>query len=268
MFRHRRRAALVIALALVLPRASAGAERLTDEQVKKLIEDIDQGYDSWRHGLEKENLDDAVITTADRTIKVKAFLKDFEGDIDVVKARFKPSHAASIEVLSLLRRGSDVELRNRRQGLTPSSEWSALGAKLSALAAAYAVGWPIESMNVQAVRLNDGELASRVQQMEKSAKQLQGQADKAARADKSIDKATRESLKSSIQQLERTARDVRSRIEGDRPTSIEAGKLLAQCSGVKGTLDRLSLTSAGGAAWPAIDAGAEAVARAFALPRP
>jgi hypothetical protein len=266
MFRHRPCAAFFLALAL--PAAAAGADRLTDEQVKKLIEDIDQGYDSWKRGLEKENLDDAVITTADRSIKVKAFLKDFESDIDVVKGRFKPTHAASIEVLSLLRRGSDVELRNRRQGLTPSSEWSALGAKLSALAAAYAVGWPIESMNVQAVRLNDAELAARVQQMEKSAKQLRGQAEKAAKANKSIDKPARESLKGSIQQLESTAKNVRERIAGDRPATIEAGKLLAQTGSVKGTLDSLSLSATGAGAWPAIDAGAEAVARAFALPRP
>src|SRR5262245_35615883 len=265
MFTPRLCAALVVALAFPFP--SAGADRLTDEQVKKLIEDIDGGFDTWKKGLEKENLDDAVITSAERTIKVKTFLKDFEDEIDVLKSRFKPSHAASLEVLALLRRGSDVELRNRRQGLTPSSEWPALGSKLSALAGAYGVGWPVESMNVQAARLNDGELAARVQQMEKSAKQLQGQTEKAAKANKSIDKATRESLKRSIQELERSARDVRSRIEGDRPASIEAGKLLGQASGVKATLDRLSLTPAGGGAWPAIDAGAEAVARAYALSR-
>src|SRR5262249_50244342 len=143
-----------------------------------------------------------------------------------------------------------------------------LSAKLAALAGAYSVGWPVESMNVQAVRLNDAELGARIQKMEKSAKQLQGSAEKAAKADKAIDKATRESLKASIQQLERTAKDVPERIAGDRPATIEAGKLLAQVAGVKGTLDKLSLSGASAGSWPAIDAGAEAVARAFALPRP
>ena len=59
-------------------------------QVKKLVEDIDAGYDTWKQGLEKKNLDDAVITSAERTVKVKDFLKDFEKAIDVLKDRFKP----------------------------------------------------------------------------------------------------------------------------------------------------------------------------------
>jgi len=257
-----------LAMALALPPRATGAERLSDEQVKKLIEDIDSGYDAWRKGLEKQNLDDAVITSAERTIRVKSFLEDFEKAIDAVKGRFRPDYAASPEVLALLRRGSDVELRNRRPGATPSSEWPALASKLASLAAAYGVGWPVESMNVQAARLNDGELASRVDQIAKAAKQLQGETEKAARADKSIDKATREALKASIQQMELKAKDVQSRVKDDRPASIEVGQLLTQVGNVKGTQARLSLSSAGSAAWRVIDSGTEALAHAFDMPRP
>ena len=266
---HPRRVVVPVAFALllVMPLPSAAAERMTDEQVKKLIEDIDGGYKAWKESLEKRNLDDAVITSAERTIKVKDFLKDFDKAIDLVKDRFKPENAASMEVMALLRRGSDVELRNRRQGETPSSDWPALGSKLAALAGAYGVGWPVQSMNVQAVRLNDGELSAKVERMEKAAKQLRSDADKAAKANKSIDKATRESLKTSIQDLERTAKDVASRVADDRPAAVEVGKLLSRTGDVKGTMQKLSLASAGGA-WPGIDSGAEALAFAFKLPQP
>src|SRR5262249_22519546 len=152
-------------------------------------------YKTWKEDLEKRNLDDAVITSAERTVKVKDFLKDFDKAIDTFKDRFKNDYAASPEALALLRRGSDVELRNKRQGLTPASAWSALSAKLDALAHAYGVPFPVESMNVLAARLNDGELAAKVEQMEPAAKQLQRDTEKAAKADKSIDKPTRESLK-------------------------------------------------------------------------
>jgi len=50
-------------------------------------------------------------------------------------------------------------LHNQRAGRTPTSSFSVLASKLQALADAYQVGWPVESMNVQALRLNDGELA-------------------------------------------------------------------------------------------------------------
>src|SRR5262249_28094801 len=158
-----------------------------------------------------------------RTVKVKDFLKDFDKAIDTLESRFKSDYAASPEALALLRRGSDVELRNKRQGLTPASAWTALAAKLDALAHAYGIGWPVESMNVLAARLNDGELAAKVEQMDPAAKQLRRDTETAAKADKTIDKATREALKSSIQQLQETVKDVRVRIKDDRPASVEVG---------------------------------------------
>jgi len=263
-----RRICAALAIALALPLCAAGAERMTDEQVKKLIQDIDDGYRTWKEDLEKRNLDDAVITSAERTIKVKDFLEDFEKSIDSMKDRFKPDYAASPEALALIRRGSDVELRNRRQGQAPGSAWAALGSKLGALAHAYGVAFPVESMSVQAARLNDAELAGKVEQMENAAKRLRDEAEKAAKANKSIDKATRESLKASIQQLEEKAKEVRSRIKDDRPASVEVGQLLSQAGKVKGTLTKLSLPSGGGPAWAGVEAGTEVLARAFDLPRP
>lgn len=253
----------ILAAVLALPLGAAGAERMTDEQVKKLVLDIDGGYETWKKDLEKQNLDDAVITSAERTVKVKDFLKDFDKAIDTLKDRFKPDYAASLEVMALLRRGSDVELRNRRQGQAPSSAWTALASKLGALAHAYGVPWPVESMSVQASRLNDVELANKVEGMEKAAKLLQSETEKAAKANKSIDKATRESVKDSIRQLEAKAKDVRSRLKDDRPAAVEVGQLLSQTGALKEALAKLSLFSAAAPGWSAIDSGAEALARAF-----
>jgi hypothetical protein len=256
-----------LAMALALPPRATGAERLSDEQVKKLIEDIDGGYQTWKKDLEKQNLDDAVITSAERTVKVKDFLKDFDKAIDVLKSRFESDHAATMEAMALLRRGSDVTLRNRRQGLTPGSAWTALETKLQALAQAYAVGWPVESMNVQAARLNDGELANKVATMESATKQLQAEADKAAKANKAIDKASRESVKGGIKALGLKAKDVRTRLKDDRPASVEVGQLFTQTTKVRQQLETLSLPATGGA-WRSIDATNEALARAFSLSKP
>lgn len=246
----------------------AWADRMTDEQVKKLIEDIDLGYKTWKQSLKQRDIDDLQITLSDRTIDVKSFLKDFENDLDVSKQRFKPDYAASAEVLTLLRRGSDVELFNRKQGHTPSSEWSVLGAKFSALAAAYGVTWPIDSMKVEAARLNDGELVSRVAQMQQSSKQLRSEADKAAKANKSIDKATREALKKSIQQMETMSKDVASRLKEDRPASIEVGLLVAHTKSVGEQLTKLALPCADGPDWHAIESVTSLLTREFGVPAP
>jgi hypothetical protein len=261
------RIAAVLAVAVALLPGAAWAERMTDEQVKKLIEDIADGYRTWKQDLERENLDDAVIRSAERSVKVKDFLKDFDQDVDTLKSRFKPGYAASPEAIVLLRRGSDVELRNRRQNLAPRSAWSALSAKLASLASAYELPFPVESMEAQGVRLNDGELAARVQQAEKAFKQLQGDADKAAKANKAIDKAARESLKGSIRQLEQVAKDVGTRIKDDRPAATEVGQLLAGTGALKQSLGKLSLPAAGGASWPAIESAMDALSRAYDQPR-
>jgi hypothetical protein len=262
------RKAVVLAVTLTLAAGAARADRLNDEQVKKLIEDIDAGYKTWKQDLERENLDDAVIRSSERTVKVKDFLKDFDQDIDTLKSRFKPSYAASPEVIVLLRRGSDVELRNRRQNLTPRSAWSVLSTKLTALASAYELPFPVESMDAQAVRLNDGELATKLQQTEQAFKQLKGETDKAAKANKAIDKATRESLKTSIQKLEQSAKDVGSRVKDDRPATTEVNQLLSGTGQLKQTLTKLSLPTSGGGSWAAIESGTDALARAYDQPRP
>jgi hypothetical protein len=259
---------VVLAVALALPAGAAGAERLTDQQVKKLIEDIDEGYKTWKRDLEKQNLDDAVITSAERTVKVKDFLKDFDKAIETFEGRFGSDYAASPEALTLLRRGSDVALRNKRQNLTPSSAWSALAAKLDALAHAYGIGFPVESMNVLAARLNDGELAAKVERLDASAKQLQKDTEKAAKANKSIDKATRESLKGSIEQLQEKSKDVRARLKEDRPASVEVGQLFSETARVKETIAKLSLSNAAAPGLKGIDDANAALARAFELKAP
>jgi hypothetical protein len=259
-----------LALVLLAAVSASAAERMTDEQVKKLIEDIDDGYKAWKNDLEKKNLDDAVITSAERTVKVRDFLKDFEEAIDTLQDRFKPEYAASPEVMALLRKGSDVELRNRRQGetATSSSAWNALAAKLAALGQAYQVGWPVESMQVLPARLNDRELSAKVESMEKASKTLRDASDKAAKANKAIDKPTRESLKGSIEKMEQQSKDVRSRIEDDRPGAVEVGQLLDQASTIRALEKKLALASANAPAWQAIDAATEALARAYDLKKP
>jgi hypothetical protein len=261
------RAFLATLCLVAAPAGFARAERLTDEQVKRLIEDIDRGFDTWKDDLEKRNLDDAKITTPERTIDVKSFLKDFEKSIDAVKDRFRPDYAASPEVMALLRLGSDVERDRRRPGQTPSSAWSALSAKLGDLAGAYDLSWPVESIRAQAARLNDGEVAARVEQMEKSVKQLEDEAAKAAKADKSLDKAAREGLKTSIQELERSAKDVRERVKDDRPAAHEVGQLLSQTRAVEGLITRLRLSPAGNSAWQGIESGTDLLSRVYDLPR-
>jgi hypothetical protein len=73
---------------------------------------------------------------------------------------------------------------------------------------------------------------------------------------------------SDVELLEQTAKDVSARIKEDRPATTEVGQLLSGTGKLKETLARLSLPTSGGASWPAIEAGANALARAYGQARP
>jgi len=121
---------------------------------------------------------------------------------------------------------------------------------------------------VLAARLNDGELAAKVERMDAATKQLQKDTEKAAKANKTIDKPTRESLKNAILQIQEKAKEVRTRLKDDRPASVEVGQLFSATASVKETVAKLSIANAAAPALSVIDSGNEALARAFELKTP
>ncbi len=249
--------------AVLLGNTLGAAERLSDEQVKRLMEDIDHGYDRWKDALERKNLDDAVLRSAAGTVDVRKFLEDFEDEIDTFKDRFTSNYSAGSEALALLRRGSDVERRYRTSGQTGASEWSALGANFATLAQAYGTPWPIETMDVQAGRLNDDELVTRLGDLERSTERLKDEADRAAKKDTSIERASREEMTNKFDRLEQSVKEVRSRVDGDRPSSAEVRDMLGLAADLGRSTAALPLSPQGRAAWTSIEGGCLAISRAF-----
>jgi len=255
------------ALALVAQSAVA-AERVTDEQVKVIIEDIGKGFEVWKEDIEEHHLEKSTIMSARGSITLESFLEDFEKSVENVKDRFQPrKNAANSEVVAVLRLGSDVVLQDRRQNQAPRSTWVPLASKFDALARAYHLTWPAQGTYVQPQRLTDEELAERVEQLKNSSEQLWDEKKNAAENDKAINDATRQSLERSIEQLKEMADGIHSRVESGRPAAVEVGQLFGQVKTVRAALTKYSLFSAGGA-WRGIDIGTEALAREFALTKP
>ncbi len=257
----------VFALALVAQSAVA-AERVTGEQVKVTIEDIEKSFEVWKDDIEKNHLEKSTIMSAKGSVTLESFLKDFEKAVENVKDRFDPrKNAANSEVVAVLRLGSDVELQNRRQNQAPRSTWVGLAGKFDALARAYRLTWPAQGTYVQPQRLSDEELAQKVEQLKNSSEQLWDEKKNAVEHDKTINDATRQSMEQSIEQLGKMADGIHSRVESGLPAAVEVGQLFGQVKTVRATLTKYSLFSAGGA-WRGIDVGTEALAKEFALTKP
>ena len=258
---------LLIALLLAAAPLTASADRLTDKQVDDTIDQVKKSYDRWKDGLEKANMDDAVIRSAAGTTDVKQFLKGFKDDLDKLDDKFGSQYSAIPEATAVLRKGSDVERRYARQGGAASSEWTALSNSLGSLARAYGLAWPIESLDVQPTRLNDKELVARLESAARAVKTVEDEADKAAGKDKAVAKPERERLKADLKSLETTVKDLRSRINDDKPGSAEAKTLLQRVTELQPRIAALqAMSTPGKTAWNNVTGAAQVVSRAFGEP--
>jgi hypothetical protein len=154
-----RRLVWLAALALgIAANASAQAERLSDKDVKDLMEAIDKGRDHFVDALDSE-FKHAVMRSPTNEVDVSKYLDDFDRNIHTMKDRFKGDYAASAEVQTVLRQASDIDAYVRQQGaMKGTSEWTVLVGQFDALAKAYGTRFPVGE-NTPVRRLGDKEAA-------------------------------------------------------------------------------------------------------------
>ncbi len=117
-----RRLVWLAALALgIAANASAQAERLSDKDVKDLMEAIDKGRDHFVDALDPQ-FKHAVMRSPTNEVDVSKYLDDFDKNIHTMKDRFKGDYAASAEVQTVLRQASDIDAYVRQQGAMKGDE--------------------------------------------------------------------------------------------------------------------------------------------------
>jgi hypothetical protein len=255
---------ILAGLWLASPAAPAlAAERLTDRQLEQVVKNIDQGFDRWKDDLERRNLDDAVIRSASGTVKVEEFLRDFERDIDTLKDRFKGSYAAGPEVTALLRRASDVQRRNLANRTDGGAAWQTLSAQFEAMAAAYGVSWPMDT-TATAQRLNDKELAARVNQAAAAADRLRSPMKKAAGNSAGVSKPAVAAAESDLKALKDAARQLENGLKNGRATSADAMRVLDLAGKSRAFVQGLGpMDPTGNSQMNVLDNTMQAVARAY-----
>src|SRR5690242_7550886 len=83
-------------------------ERLSNKDVKGLIESVDQERDRFEGQLDGK-LKDGVVRSATGEVKVSASLDDFQEGVERLKSRFTDDYAASAEVQAVLRRAKSLD---------------------------------------------------------------------------------------------------------------------------------------------------------------
>jgi hypothetical protein len=252
-----------VTAALAMP--TLAADRLTDKDVKTLIERINQDRDRFEDQLDG-NLKRTIIRGPGGEVNVERYLDDLQENVGKLKDRFKPEYAASAEVTTVLRQASDIQRFMAKQpaNFDGASEWNRLAASLTELAAVYGTSMPIAE-GQQARRMNDREVQKAADDLAKTADRFKKDLDSALKADKTVDKVARESAVAEAESLKQDAKALASIIGDGRPASGEAKALVDRVASIRAGSASRTLSPAAKTAWSTIETGLDTVAHAFGL---
>jgi hypothetical protein len=251
----------------VLPAVPAtGADRLSDKDVKKLLDQVNNNRDRFEDQLDGK-VKRSILRGPGGEVNVERYLDDLQENVKKLRERFTENYAASAEATTVLRQGSDIQRYMSQQppNFQGASEWNRLASSLETLAGAYGTTFPMAE-GTSARRINDRELSLAAKEIAKGADEYKKALRSSLEKDKSIDKATREASLGEVESLKRDAKALASRLESGDPASGEAKELLQQLAAVRTASADRQLSPAAQSAWTSIRGAAEKVAQGFGMP--
>lgn len=262
------RAACVALMAALFATPAAAAERLSDNAVKQLLERIDNERDRFEDQLDGE-LKSSIIRGPGGEVNVERYLDDLQENVDRMKERFTSEYAASAEVTTVLRQGSDIQrfMAKQKPDFDGASEWNRLSGSLGALAVIYGTAFPIAE-GQQARRLNDDEVKKAAKDVAESADRFKNELDASLKKDKTIKQATREAAVREVDELKKDAERLASTVGDDKPASGEAQALLQRAKALRTASSGRALSPAAQTAWGSVEGGLEKVGQAFNVSTP
>ena len=254
--------ALVAAL-LVTPLVAA--ERMSDKAVRDLIVRIDNERDRFEDHLDGK-FKHSIVRGDKGEVDVEHYLDDLQENVKKLEDRFKGEYAASAEVTTVLRQGSDIQryMATLPPDFNGASEWNRLSSSLKELAAAYSTTFPMPEGQT-ARRYNDDEVKAAAKGVAKSADEFKKQLESSLKANASIDAATRSAAVQDVDTLKQKADKLASTVGDDKPASGEAQAVLDQAAKIRGFTGGHPPSPAAQSAWAPVQENLDRVAQAFGL---
>jgi hypothetical protein len=257
---RRRQIVFLGALAMaVLTAGPAHADRLTDSEVKQLIEAVDNARDRFEDQLDGK-LKNSVIRSSKGEANVRQYLEDYQETVKNLKDRFTSQYSGSAEAQIVFQQATSMHrfLEGYDKQIKGRSEFDHLATQLGKLAGAYGVSFPLTE-GATARRYNDDEVAGMAEVVAKDAEQLKKAIDK----DAGIPKGDRKAAKDDLDLLKKQAEVVKSRVSDGKPATAEARDLFTQSTRVGTFVGGRQLASSTTAAWGSLRAHLESLRVVF-----
>ena len=203
------------------PVAGQLVERLSDKEVKALIDEVDNGRDKFEGNLDGSFKGSTLRGPGGET-KVSGALQDYQDSTKKLKDRFTPDYSASAEVAAVLKQSMQIDafMRGPMSPTKGRNEWDRQAANLKRLAQAYSTTFPLpEGATVR--RINDQEAADAAGAVAEQADQVRRTADQ----DKTLAKADKQALKADLDAVVKQARTLQSRLKDGKPATADGRAL-------------------------------------------
>jgi len=253
----------LISLLLLLPapaRAQSG-ERLSDNDVKQIIEAVDHGRDRFEDQLDGK-VKNATLRSPRGETKVQDYLQDLQDNVKKLKERFDTNYSAGAEATTVLRQGSDIHNYFTAQSadIKGRSEWDRLALDLGRLADAYGTTFPLPQ-DAAVRRINDGEAAAKAEAIAKQADVVK----KAIGQDKTLAKTDREAFNHDLDQLKKQANTVKERVSDSKPATAETRQLMAMVDKINSSFQGKAPQPSTLAAWGGMRASLDTLGQAYRI---
>ncbi|MGE5833491.1 MAG: hypothetical protein ACM4AI_03345 [Acidobacteriota bacterium] len=243
-----------------VPCLAQAPERLSNNEVKALIDQVDEGRDKFEGNLDGTFKGSTLRGPTGET-KVAGALQDYQDSTKKLQERFNADYAASAEVATVLKQSTmiDTFMQTSSSAMKGRSEWDRQAANLKRLAAAYGTTFPLPD-GATVRRMNDKETAAAAEAIATAAGRFKSDLGK----EKTLPKPDLEAAKKDIDVLIKQANAVKSRTSDGKPATGEVRQLVEQVTKVQAFVDAHQIPGAL-ANWQAVRPSLVNLQQAFGL---
>ena len=204
-------------------------ERLSDKDVKALIEQVDTGRDKFEGNLDGQ-FKGSTVRGPNGEVKVSGALQDYQDNTQKLKDRFTPDYAAGAEVATVLKQSTAIDtfLQGSPSGMKGRSEWDQQVINLKRLAEAYGATFPLPD-GATVRRMNDKETAAAATAIATAADRFKSDVDKTT----TLAKPDRDAAKKDAELLGKQANAVKSRTSEGKLATAEMRQLVEQVAKIQ-----------------------------------
>ena len=204
--------------------AQARPERLSDKDVKALLEQVDTGRDKFEGNLDGRFKGSTLRGPSGET-KVAGALQDYQDSTQKLKDRFSPDYSASAEAATVLKQSTRIDtfMEGSASDMKGRSEWDQQATNLKHLAEAYGTTFPLPD-GAAVRRMNDKETAGYATAIATSTDRFKSDLDKAS----ALAKPDRDAAKKDADVLIKHANAVKSRTSDGKLATAELRQLVDQ----------------------------------------